>query len=158
MARFGSIALVALGMMSLIAGCSSGWACGVSASGDGCFCTSDEVHTTAIAECNASVTGAPHCCDSAAEHTCSCRPAPRCWMDGDACLCGVHQPEGTISVDNCHAESGFICCMSDGLAICTCGLTECLLADDRVVLTCTASDIDPCFRGETPVNDCVTQE
>jgi hypothetical protein len=159
--KMDSIAHLVVGVaLSLTAatGCSSGWACGLSAGREGCYCTSGEVSTTSTMECNASALGAPHCCDDPAEDTCACRPPPQCWMDGDACLCGLYPPAGTTPVDSCTAGPGLVCCRNDIVSVCSCGLMDCPLSGDQLVPRCGTSDVEVCRSNETPVSDCVTRE
>jgi hypothetical protein len=144
---------------TIVVGCAPGWACGARSSGGGCFCTSEEVLTPERSECNATETGTDHCCDDAREDLCSCRPAPSCWIDGEACACGRERPSGTAPADRCVADPGLICCDHDGAVdYCICGFVECPFEDDRVVTSCAASDVDVCDPGEVPVTDCVLRE
>lgn len=155
-----SLRLAASLAIAITTGCAGeGWACGASSSGDGCFCTFDEVLTDGTAECNASQTGAPHCCDDPVAEFCSCPPAPRCWMDGDSCLCGARPPSGVIFVTDCAADPGFVCCVSNVLGICGCSFVDCPMGlDDRTTTRCDTGDVSTCDAGERPVSDCSTRE
>lgn len=150
-----------IALLTLMTGCAPGWACGESASGRGCFCTSEEVLTTATAVCSASVTGASHCCDNPAEDICTCSVRPRCWTtDSGVCQCGRTPPAGSVPVTECTAEAGFLCCISPVFTACTCGLAECLLEDDIPGVRCDADDVEVfhCQDDEVPVSDCLTRE
>ena len=137
-----------------LAGCGNSWACGDRSGSQGCFCTSEELNTTEVTTCSAADFGAPTCCDDLTDDICSCPPAPRCWMDGEACLCGTTPPAGVTPVGSCTAPPGLICCASTSLPLCVCGLAECLLPDDRQVAACSVADVEVCRSDEQEVPDC----
>lgn len=157
-----SLSRVSLGLslvlfVALAAGCASDpWACGVSSSRDGCFCTSEEVRTASVSECNAAQVGGDYCCDDPGDNICTCDARPRCFRDGDVCGCALEPTSGSTPATSCRAEPGTVCCAN--AFYCICGFVECTLADDRTTTSCDPSDVGICTGSETRVSDCVTLE
>lgn len=145
------------------AGCTAdtggGRACGLSAFENGCFCTTEEVHTEPAEECSASQSGFTHCCDDPETGYCYCPRPPRCYVDGAACRCNADYPPGVLFVTRCVAEAGTVCCIdpatSQSLGQCTCGYTTCPLPDvSTMTSSCGPEDVSTCDPEQATVTSC----